>query len=220
MPAECVNGTRLAFLMAILHAVLSGATAAQQRPPPTLLDATLGDPTGLVLGVGGGVVTAGGEAFDFVATGYAVQIFAGAAMAPFDELRAGVALSSHPDDLSDDRVKLVSIYLEPYVFASAVGPVTVRMGPRVAWMQESRSIFVKALRGIGLGGIIGTQLWIGARSGIETAVVITPYRLGAADIQGAPPDPDRQSYGLVLEVRLGFAFRFGERSRKALSTGS
>lgn len=171
------------------------------------LDNTLGDPTGLVVGATNGVVVVGKEAFESVGPGYGVQLFIGSAFSPIDELRAGVSLSTHPDELSDDRVHTLSIYIESY-FAADVSGLTVRIGPRFAWIHESRAIFVtKRLRGFGAGGVAAVQLLLGSRIAIETGAAVTLFRFGAADIDGGPTDPDRQSYGLVWDLRIGVAYR-------------
>jgi hypothetical protein len=190
--------TTLIFLL--VHAP---AAAAQARQVEILVE---GDSIGLFIGGSSGIVVVNGEAFEFVEPGYGLQLFVGNALSSAAEVHAGVAMNSHPDSLAQDRVNLLSAYLEAY-FIRHVSPVVLGIGPRIAWMQETRAIFNRKLRGFGFGGNAGVRLPVGSRTWIESAVVFTSVLFPGADLVDGPPDPDKKAPAAIWELRLGVAFR-------------
>jgi hypothetical protein len=185
------------------------AAAAQRRVPGVEGTTDLGDPTGLVIGVSGSIVFVSREVFLALDPGYGLQFFLGSEFSPIDELRAGVAISSHSDFLAQDKAKLLSIYLEAYFKRDISAAVALRIAPRIAWMQVTRSNLRLAadgqpifggnpkLRGVGVGGFAGAQLALGSHGSIETGVVLTLHTIFG----------DANKYGTVLELRLGGRLR-------------
>jgi hypothetical protein len=56
-----------------------------------------------------------GDGFRFVATGVGSHLFLGVMPGEGpDELRLGLSLSTHADDLHDSRAEVVEVYFEPY----------------------------------------------------------------------------------------------------------
>ena len=160
----------------------------------------------------------GKEAFESVGADYGLQLFIGSTLNLIDELRAGISFSSHSDKLSEEKTLTLSFYLESY-FAAEVAGLTVHVGPRLAWMDESRSIFTSnGLRGFGAGGIAGVQLPLSAAVVIELDASATMFQFGAADIEGGPRDPDGHSYGSVYDLRMGLCTASSNR-RRSSTTG-
>lgn len=162
------------------------------------------DSTGLILGVTAGIANGSREVFDNLATGYGAQFFIGGRFSTPDELRLGVAVSSHSDDLIAERAELLSVYVETY-FIRDISTVRLRFGPRVAYMRVSRDVFTNTLNGFGVGGVVGMQFRVSSKSAIETGVVLTLLTFGGADTQFGT-DPDDESFGSVWELRLGWVF--------------
>ncbi len=200
---------RLTASCVVLVAVPSIVVAQviPRQSPRLELDNELRDPTGLVVGVAGVVMYGGEEAFESVGPGIGGQLFVGSKFGVIDELRAGVSLGTSSEELSDDRVQTLSVYLESY-FATDVLGVAVRVGPRLAWMRESRTVFVADhLSGLGAGGNAGVLIPLESHVAIESGASATLFMFGAADIEGLPPDADRQSYGWVCDLRIGVRWR-------------
>ena len=191
---------------AVLHVLLlmSGAVAtasAQVELPEVNID-----PTGLVIGGAGGIAVGRGEAFDFTSAGHSLHLFFGTTLKTVSELRAGVAMSSLPDDQSAGNAEIFSIYLETY-FRRAISNFTVGVGPRIAWMQHSRTIFGSKLRSFGFGGVASAQLLLGSRKWLETGITFTSVSFDRLRPDSGILDADRRNQGAVWELRLGMAFR-------------
>ena len=121
------------------------------------------DPIGFVIGGAAGIAVGRGEAFDGMGAGYSLHLFLGAILKTAGELRAGIAMSRFPDDESAGNAEILSVYLEPY-FRRAISHFTIGVGPRIAWMQHSRTIFGSKLRSFGFGGVASAQLLLGSRT--------------------------------------------------------
>ena len=163
------------------------------------------DPTGLVIGGAAGGAVGRGEAFDRMGAGYSLHLFFGPTLKTVSELRAGIAMSSFPDDESTGNAEILSIYLETY-FRRAISHFTVGVGPRIAWMQHSRTIFGTDLRSFGFGGVVNAQLLLGSRKWLETGITFTSVSFERRSDSGIF-DLDRRNQGAVWELRLGMAFR-------------
>ncbi len=193
---------RFAVLRALLLVLGTVATASAQAVELPEVDI---DPTGLVIGGATGIAIVGGEAFDRMGVGYGLHLFLGATLKTISELRAGIAVSNYPDDLSAGNAEILSVYLETY-FRRAISHFTVGVGPRIAWMQHSRTIFGSALRGFGFGGVASAQLVLGSHKWLETGITFTSVSFNRRPGSGIP-DPDLRNQGALWEFRLGMAFR-------------
>ena len=190
-----------------LAAVPFFAVAQVIRPPSQRVetDHELQDPTGLVVGLTGALVVVGEEAFEALAPGPGAQLYVGSKFGPISELRAGVSFSTHAEEMADESARNLSLFLESY-FATDVLGMTVGVGPRLAWMQESRAAFVTGrLSGFGVGGATGIFFPMGSRAAIEAGAAVTFFFFGAADFPGLY-DADGQSYGSVCGFRLGLRY--------------
>ena len=128
------------------------------------------------------------------------------AIKPFDEIRVGASLNDLPEDLRDDRVRSLAVYLEPTV-ARDVSTFTLRVGPRIAWMWQWRSIFTGSpLRGFGFGGATGVLLPVGSRVAVDASAAFTGYSFGPASTESFM-DRDGKSYASVWEIRIGTVVR-------------
>ncbi len=197
---------RLAMRFAVLGALrlVSGAvatTSAQVELPEVEID-----PIGLVIGGAAGIAVGRGESFDGMSAGYDLHLFLGSTLKTVSELRAGIAMSSFPDDESAVNAEILSIYLETY-FRRAISHFTVGVGPRIAWMQHSRTIFGSDLRSFDFGGVASAQLLLGSRKWLETGITFTSVSFDRLRPDSGILDADRRNQGALWELRLGMAFR-------------
>ncbi len=193
---------RFAVLRALLLVPGTVATASAQVELPEV-DI---DPTGLVIGGAAGIAVGRGEAFDHMGAGYSLHLFLGPTFETVSELRAGIAMSRFPDDQSAGNTEILSIYLETY-FRRAISHFTVGVGPRIAWMQHSRTIFGSDLRSFGFGGVASAQLLLGSRKWLETGITLTSVSFDRLRPDSGIFDLDRRNQGALWELRLGMAFR-------------
>ncbi len=165
------------------------------------------DPTGLVIGGAAGIAVGRGEAFDLMGAGYSLHFFLGPTLKTVSELRAGIAISRFPYDESAGNTEILSIYLETY-FRRAISHFTLGVGPRVTWMQLSRTIFGSdLLRSVGFGGVASAQLLLGSRKWLETVITFTSVSFDRRSGSGGIPDADQRAQGAMWELRLGMVFR-------------
>ena len=115
-------------------------------------------------------------------------------------------MSRFPYDEAAGNTEILSIYLETY-FRRAISHFTLGVGPRVAWMQLSRTIFGSDLRSVGFGGVASAQLLLGSRKWLETGITFTSVSFDRRSGSGGIPDADRRAQGAMWELRLGMAFR-------------
>ena len=199
-----IRGVKAVVILAAIPVV---AVAQVVRPQTRRLetDHELQDPTGLVVGITGGLVVVGNEAFEWLAPGVGGELYGGSKFGPISELRAGLSLSTHAEEILDGRTDNLSLYLEFY-FATEVLGMTVGLGPRLAWMQESRAAFVSGrLNGFGAGGALSGLIPIGSRIAIETGAAVSLFQFGPAEFPGTY-DADGQSYASVYGFRLGLRY--------------
>ena len=195
----------VAFVILAVIPVVAMAQVVRPQSRRVETDHELQDPTGLVVGITGGLVVVGKEAFELLAPGVGAELFVGSKFGSISELRAGVSFSTHAEEFADGRTDNLSVYLEFY-FATEVLGMTVGLGPRLAWMQESRAALVSGrLNGFGAGGALSGLIPIGSRIAIETGAAVTLYQFGPAEFPGTY-DPDGQSYASVYGFRLGLRY--------------
>ncbi len=202
---------RLAMWFAVLRVLVlvSGTVAtasAQVELPGVKFPEVDIDPTGLVIGGAAGIAVGRGEAFDLMGAGYSPHLFLGLTLKTVSEFRAGIAISRFPYDESAGNTEILSVYLETY-FRRAISNFTVGVGPRIAWMQHSRTIFGSDLRSVGFGGVASAQLLLGSRKWLETGITFTSVSFDRRSGSGGIPDADRRAQGAMWELRLGMAFR-------------
>ncbi len=200
-------GFRLVVRFAVLRALLlvPGTVASASAQVVEFPEVEI-DPTDLVIGGAAGIAIAGGEAFDRMGAGYGLHVFFGTTFKTVSELRAGIEVSSFPDHESAGNAEILSIYLETY-FRRAISHFTVGVGPRIAWMQHSRTIFGSDLRSFGFGGVASAQLLLGSRKWLETGITFTSVSFNRRRADSGIFDLDRRNQGAVWEFRLGMAFR-------------
>ncbi|MGD8277908.1 MAG: hypothetical protein PVH00_07770 [Gemmatimonadota bacterium] len=152
--------TGLLVFLALGHAV---PAAAQVWIPEHGPEA----PTWYVTGGSLSFVHGRGDSMRRVANGVGLNAFLGV-MPPdvADELRVGIAVSSHGDDISPSRTELLSVYFEPY-WAWPVASLWIRAAPRFAWVREFReSIHVK-LGALAYGAVVSVRRAVGPRLAFE-----------------------------------------------------
>ena len=193
---------RFAVLRALL--LVPGTVASASAQVVELPEVDI-DPTDWVIGGAAGIAVGRGEAFDLMGAGYGLHVFFGTTLKTVSELRAGIAISRFPYDESAGNTEILSVYLETY-FRRAISHFTVGVGPRMAWMQHSRTIFGSDLRSFGFGGVASAQLLLGSRKWLETGITFTSVSFNRRSDSGIP-DADRRNQGAVWELRLGMAFR-------------
>jgi hypothetical protein len=187
--------------------------SAQREPRPDdeawiFTDTELGDPTGLIVGATPIIVFPTGDGFREVSTGFGTHFFIGTHFPPFDEMRFGGWISSHYDDLTDDRAEVLSLYLETW-FARSLGSWQIRAAPRVLWAREFRTLYTTGESGFGLGAALAARIPLSPRLALEPGLGLTHATFETVPLTElhSPDVSDNRVVNWIWELRAGLAWR-------------
>jgi hypothetical protein len=202
-----VPGPVLFPVALVLLATAPSAVEAQRIPVVRTDTVTIGAAGPLHIGASAGALVPTGEAFYDVARGSALHVFLARAVEPFDELRLGVGYSRHRDDLAVSDVVVRTIYIET-LYGTGTATHRLRLGPRFAYIHQSREIFANRMHTVGLGAIASLVRTLGSRAAIELSFAMTGSMMPGTDLKdpNAPKD-DGWSSAWLRELRLGFTAR-------------
>lgn len=189
------------FLSCLVCALLLPVDSAAQRPVIGVETDIEGKAQQVYIGGGIGVVSPHGEALEFLRDGRRAHVFVGVSFDTTHEVRIDYASDVLADALSDESTRLRTLAVEVYrkVITS---PVELHVGPRIAWVQQSRRFYGENLNTVGCGATASAGIPVQRRLRLQADVGVTAFTFDRPPSQ----EVDGLTSGWLPSLSIGAAF--------------